>query len=107
MKSISDDDVCSECAHCTAVDQSSSACVMSWPGQANADGYIVSCVDFYSKVIPSCPHCGSLEIVTDGALKFDACSGKWLADEPYDTSGFCTSCERSDFSPKWIPALGG
>jgi hypothetical protein len=49
--SISDDDLCSRCQHCTQPADGAATCAKDWPGRANADGYIVRCVNFSRRVI--------------------------------------------------------
>ena len=45
QKSISDDDLCSDCLHCHYLPGEMSTCALSWPGNANAD-YVQKCADF-------------------------------------------------------------
>lgn len=42
-KSISDDDICSDCTYCKYAPGELSTCEMGWPGEADEDGYIQSC----------------------------------------------------------------
>ncbi len=42
-RSISDDDVCSGCAHCAFEPGSLSTCSVGWPGSVDADGYVQEC----------------------------------------------------------------
>lgn len=54
LKSISDDDQCSNCAHCTYVPASDqSSCAHAFPGATDEDGYITTCVQFQSRVTQS------------------------------------------------------
>lgn len=46
LKSISDDDLCSDCAHCRYEPGEMSACALDWPGEADANGYIIACSEF-------------------------------------------------------------
>jgi len=46
VKSISDDDKCSDCAHCNYRPGDMSGCQKDWPGLENADGYVMECADF-------------------------------------------------------------
>ncbi|WP_084002039.1 hypothetical protein [Diaphorobacter sp. J5-51] len=48
-KSISDDDLCSECAHCSYRPGEMSGCEKNWPGLENNDYYVVSCQMFQEK----------------------------------------------------------
>ena len=46
LLSISDDDVCSSCRFCRYNPGGESGCAMDWPGEFNADGYIVGCESY-------------------------------------------------------------
>lgn len=51
LRSISDDDECSECARCEYDPGRESGCIRNWPGQVAPaghprEGYVISCVDF-------------------------------------------------------------
>lgn len=46
QKTISDDDVCSDCMHCYYQAGKMSTCALNWPGNANADGYVQECASF-------------------------------------------------------------
>jgi hypothetical protein len=46
VKSISDDDLCSDCAKCHYNPGDMSRCDFDWPGLENADGYVVECHAF-------------------------------------------------------------
>jgi hypothetical protein len=46
VKSISDDDLCSDCSKCNYQPGALSRCAASWPGQEDADGYVEHCGDF-------------------------------------------------------------
>lgn len=47
MKSISDDDLCSNCAHCTYVQEADRhACAHDFPGVTDDDDYVIRCVHF-------------------------------------------------------------
>lgn len=46
VKSISDDDLCAECRHCTYHPGDMSGCVKHWPGHENQDGYVQACPDY-------------------------------------------------------------
>lgn len=46
VKSISDDDLCSGCDHCEYVPGELSGCTEGWPGQQDADGYVLECQSF-------------------------------------------------------------
>lgn len=48
-RSISDDDLCADCMRCIYRPGERSSCALSWPGKANADGYIVACTRFAPK----------------------------------------------------------
>jgi hypothetical protein len=43
FKSISDDDLCSDCQHCAYNPGGMSACNRDWPGMEDADGYVIEC----------------------------------------------------------------
>lgn len=43
VRSISDDDACSECSHCGYDPGGMSSCEKHWPGVMSADGYITTC----------------------------------------------------------------
>ena len=49
LKSISDDDVCSDCNECKLQPNGLSACAMGWPGRESPDGYIVDCTEFENR----------------------------------------------------------
>ncbi|MDT8992780.1 hypothetical protein RQP54_18045 [Curvibacter sp. APW13] len=42
-KSISDDDLCATCSHCTYRPGELSSCALNWPGFENSDGYVEEC----------------------------------------------------------------
>lgn len=42
-KSVSDDDLCSECHHCTYRPGEMSRCDLSWPGLEDKNGYVRAC----------------------------------------------------------------
>ncbi|GEM_PF-1419445 len=47
MKSISDDDLCSDCTHCTYVAAADRhACAHAFPGVTDQDEYVITCVMF-------------------------------------------------------------
>ena len=48
-KSISDDDLCSDCAHCIYRPGEMSGCKKNWPGLENNDYYVTSCAGFQEK----------------------------------------------------------
>lgn len=43
MKSISDDDLCSDCTRCNYNPGDLSGCALGFPGTTDLDGYIVHC----------------------------------------------------------------
>lgn len=43
VKSISDDDICSDCSHCDYRPGNMSSCALSWPGLEDRDGYVRQC----------------------------------------------------------------
>lgn len=43
VKSISDDDLCSECMKCQYRPGGMSVCEDDWPGLEDADGYVCQC----------------------------------------------------------------
>lgn len=43
LRSISDDDLCSDCAHRSTVSHGLSMCSEGWPGTTNEDDYVISC----------------------------------------------------------------
>lgn len=45
-RSISDDDLCSGCAHCDYRPGELSSCSKDWPGTSDADGYVTDCKGF-------------------------------------------------------------
>ena len=45
-KSISDDDLCSDCKHCTYSPGESSSCGKGWPGLVDSSGYVRKCDAF-------------------------------------------------------------
>lgn len=49
VKSISDDDLCSDCRHCQYQPGEMSRCDQSWPGQECQDGYVRVCPDFVTE----------------------------------------------------------
>lgn len=50
MKSISDDDLCSDCAHCAYVQEPDRhACAHAFPGVTGEDDYVVTCVKFQAR----------------------------------------------------------
>lgn len=52
MKSISDDDLCSNCAHCTYVQEADRhACAHDFPGVTDDDDYIIDCDEFVAKAV--------------------------------------------------------
>lgn len=46
LQSISDDDICSDCSHCRYQPGELSECSKTWPGSANADGYVIECASW-------------------------------------------------------------
>ena len=50
LRSISDDDLCSDCGHCQYAPGEMSGCAKSWPGQfaerGPREGYCVECPNF-------------------------------------------------------------
>lgn len=50
-QSISDDDLCSECLHCTYRPGELSECKLGWPGDFHADDYIRVCGFFVQVTI--------------------------------------------------------
>lgn len=67
LKSISDDDICSDCAHCER-GPNNSECLKNWPGVTDDDDQYVACIDF----IPSrCVECGEVE--TKHSFRCDFC----------------------------------
>lgn len=42
-KSISDDDLCSECNHCDYQPGELSSCILDWPGLEDPSGYVQEC----------------------------------------------------------------
>ena len=56
-KSISDDDLCEQCANCHYCPGELSLCKLvspygAWPGLVDHDNYVISCADFKPKTIP-------------------------------------------------------
>jgi len=49
VKSISDDDICSECRHCQYQPGEMSGCSETWPGKEDLDGYVQECSEFCEK----------------------------------------------------------
>ena len=50
MKSISDDDLCSNCINCAYVPAIGlSDCAYAFPGATDEDGYVTSCFEFTPK----------------------------------------------------------
>lgn len=47
VKSISDDDLCSDCVWCTYNPGDMSGCQKDFPGKEDEDGYVVSCSEFH------------------------------------------------------------
>lgn len=50
-RSISDDDLCSDCTHCGYQPGEQSTCAQAWPGDVAAgghprEGYVIACWDF-------------------------------------------------------------
>lgn len=46
LRSISDDDQCSDCAQCAYMPRAISSCKQEWPCEPDADGYIADCPSF-------------------------------------------------------------
>ena len=46
VKSISDDDLCSDCKQCEYRPGEMSGCKQEWPGMEDADGYVQECAAF-------------------------------------------------------------
>lgn len=46
VKSISDDDLCSNCRHCDYNPGEMSGCASAWPGLENENGYVLECGEF-------------------------------------------------------------
>lgn len=46
VKSISDDDLCSQCRHCDYQPGDMSCCSLGWTGLEDADGYVQECQPF-------------------------------------------------------------
>lgn len=44
-RSVSDDDLCSDCGHCQYMAGEMSTCDLGFPGHADDDGYVTSCVE--------------------------------------------------------------
>ena len=51
VRSISDDDLCSDCQHCKYDPDAQSGCKLDWPGEINDNGYILMC-DVFAKCAP-------------------------------------------------------
>lgn len=52
MKSISDDDLCSNCTHCSYVQEADRhACAHAFPGVTDDDDYIIGCDEFVAKAV--------------------------------------------------------
>lgn len=49
--SISDDDLCARCKHCSQPAEGAASCAKQWPGRADDDGYIVRCTSFARRQI--------------------------------------------------------
>lgn len=63
-RSISDDDLCSGCAHLAYQPGELSRCDAAWPGQVDNDGYIVAC----ATLVP-CQHGANVvSATTEGRL---------------------------------------
>lgn len=45
-RTISDDDLCSDCARCVYQPGEQSQCARDFPAQADSDGYITACPEF-------------------------------------------------------------
>lgn len=52
MKSISDDDLCSDCTSCNDNPGGLSSCALGFPGATDQDGYIVYCEVATTKAAP-------------------------------------------------------
>lgn len=52
MKSISDDDLCSNCNRCSYNPGELSNCTEGFPGATDADGYVIRCESFVSFLAP-------------------------------------------------------
>lgn len=48
-KSISDDDLCANCIHCTFHRGDMSLCALNWPGFEDGDGYVTECPEHNAK----------------------------------------------------------
>jgi hypothetical protein len=81
VKSISDDDLCSDCKNCEYRPGDMSGCKSEWPGLENENGYVRKCQAFdgisskeenlvgsyWTEPPICCPYCGSKEfVVLDG-----------------------------------------
>ncbi len=51
-KSISDDDICSDCTHCLYSPGDHSSCQKDFPGDANSDGYVIACWEYTPQQVP-------------------------------------------------------
>lgn len=72
-RSISDDDICSSCRYCTYNPGDRSSCSKEWPGEVDADGYVVSC-DYMS-------HADDIEPVPGVVIALDGeCPSVYIRD---------------------------
>lgn len=53
---------------------------------------------------PTCPHCGSDDILCDAIASWDMASQKWVLEDTYDSEYFCRACEAETKYPNWVPA---
>jgi len=52
VKSISDDDLCSDCQNCAFRPGEMSSCSQNWPGMEDPSGYVKECAAFNRVVLP-------------------------------------------------------
>jgi len=48
------------------------------------------------KSVPTCPHCGSTEVVKDACARWDSEARAWVLSCTYDTTSCCACGYESD-----------
>lgn len=69
VKSISDDDLCSNCRQCDYQTGEMSGCKLGWPGHEDPDGYVQECAKFEAPNQLKTPNPAEWEKVSRDELK--------------------------------------
>lgn len=58
--------------------------------------------DSSNPTLPVCPYCGSEEVSSDAAVRWDKNANDWVVSAVYD-GGYCDECENTTKFFNWIP----